>query len=115
MARLKTLGTRLKTLPERLATVEPDSWRSDKRTSNQRGYTYEWQQARLSFLDENPLCVYCEREGQVTAACIVDHRIPHRGDKVLFWDRSNWQSLCKPCHDGIKKREEAQMDHPRGG
>lgn len=21
------------------------------------------------------------------------------GDSKLFWDRTNWQSLCKPCHD----------------
>lgn len=24
---------------------------------------------------------------------------PHRGDQKLFWDESNWQALCKPCHD----------------
>ena len=29
----------------------------------------------------------------------VDHIIPHRGDPELFWDRSNWQALCKNCHD----------------
>ena len=22
-----------------------------------------------------------------------------RGDQTLFWDESNWQSLCQPCHD----------------
>ncbi|AKV07907.1 HNH endonuclease [Pseudomonas fluorescens NCIMB 11764] len=109
MARLTTLATRVKTQGDRLATVDPESWRSDKRTSNQRGYTYEWQQARLVFLNENPLCTYCDREGRVTGACIVDHKIPHRGDMVLFWDRTNWQSLCKPCHDVVKKREEAQL------
>jgi len=59
--------------------------------------------------DRHPLCVYCEREGRVSAGCIVDHIIPHRGDMVLFWDRSNWQSLCKPCHDIVKKREEARI------
>jgi 5-methylcytosine-specific restriction protein A len=30
---------------------------------------------------------------------VVDHRIPHRGDKRLFWDQSNWQSMSKTCHD----------------
>lgn len=24
----------------------------------------------------------------------------------LFWDVSNWQPLCKPCHDVVKQREE---------
>jgi 5-methylcytosine-specific restriction protein A len=32
-------------------------------------------------------------------AVIVDHIQPHRGDPGLFWAQSNWQSLCKPCHD----------------
>jgi 5-methylcytosine-specific restriction protein A len=30
---------------------------------------------------------------------VVDHRVPHRGDDHLFWDRSNWQAMSKPCHD----------------
>lgn len=32
-------------------------------------------------------------------ASIVDHIIPHKGDKQLFWDRDNWQPLCKKHHD----------------
>jgi len=35
----------------------------------------------------------------VNLARIVDHVIPHRGDQELFWDTSNWQPLCKRCHD----------------
>ena len=56
----------------------------------------------------------------MTAATVVDHKVPHRlghalmtGCKVaiaaarkLFWDRKNWQSLCKPCHDSYKQRVE---------
>ena len=37
---------------------------------------------------------------------VVDHIIPHKGDKVLFWDRSNWQPLCKTCHDTKTARED---------
>lgn len=35
------------------------------------------------------------------AAVVVDHIIPHRGDfDFLFWEStSNWQPLCKSCHD----------------
>ncbi|CQR75082.1 hypothetical protein SpAn4DRAFT_4446 [Sporomusa ovata] len=29
----------------------------------------------------------------------MDHIKAHRGDQVLFWDQSNWQPLCKKCHD----------------
>ena len=30
---------------------------------------------------------------------LLDHVIPHRGASHLMWDESNWQALCKPCHD----------------
>ena len=30
---------------------------------------------------------------------MVDHIEPHKRDQRLFWDTSNWQSMCKPCHD----------------
>lgn len=82
------------------------SWRKDKRGSTQRGYGSRWQRARKIFLSQHPLCVYCERQGKVTAATVVDHIKPHKGDQELFWDTNNWQPLCKQCHDSIKAREE---------
>lgn len=108
MSKLQTLKPRLQNVGSRLKVVESVSWRSDKETSAQRGYGYKWQKARERYLREHPLCVYCEREGKVTAASIVDHRIPHRGDQQLFWDERNWQSLCSTHHSRDKQREEAQ-------
>jgi 5-methylcytosine-specific restriction endonuclease McrA len=35
----------------------------------------------------------------VTQASVVDHVKPHRGDITLFHDQSNWQSLCRECHN----------------
>lgn len=103
---VKMLKPRLAEAPGRLKTVAGgNSWRGSK-TTNQRGYTYRWQQARLHFLRAHPLCRYCDREGRLTAASIVDHIKPHRGDERLFWDQSNWQPLCKPCHDSVKAKEE---------
>lgn len=43
---------------------------------------------------------------QHVLSTVVDHVIPHRGDDVLFWDESNWQALCKSCHDSHKRRQE---------
>lgn len=106
MGKLRMLKPKTKTLKERTATVAPGSWRTSSQTSSQRGYGYKWQQARLVHLQHHPLCIYCERAGRVTEATVVDHVVPHRGDEALFWDRSNWQSLCKPCHDSTKRREE---------
>ncbi|MYZ44205.1 HNH endonuclease [Schauerella aestuarii] len=108
MPKLTTLKPRVALVGNRLATMQPGSWRTDKSTSAQRGYGYKWQQARLGYLRSHPLCCYCEREGRVAAATVVDHKVAHRGDMNLFWDKANWQPLCKPCHDSIKQREEAQ-------
>ncbi|WP_341796171.1 MULTISPECIES: HNH endonuclease [unclassified Pseudomonas] len=107
MARLKTLGSRIKeSTGSRVKVVTSGSWRSGM-TSSQRGYDYRWQKAREQYLNDNPLCVFCERNGRTAAARVVDHIIAHRGDMVLFWDQTNWQSLCKPCHDSVKQAEEA--------
>ena len=107
MARLTNVKPRLALQAGRLATVSADSWRSGK-TTGQRGYDYKWQKARERFLFDNPLCVYCQREGRVTAASVVDHITPHHGDQALFWCQANWQPLCKPCHDSVKQREETE-------
>ncbi|MDQ0027745.1 5-methylcytosine-specific restriction endonuclease McrA [Variovorax paradoxus] len=71
-------------------------------------YTHSrWRRRRAQFLDKYPLCVFCEREGRVELATVVDHKVPHRGDLELFWDWDNYQSLCKFHHDSTKKVIEA--------
>ncbi len=86
---------------------ESDSWRAGKTTA-QRGYGSRWQRARQTFLSrpENVLCRMCQADGTVTPATVVDHVIPHQGDKALFWDTSNWQPLCKMHHDSHKQRDD---------
>ena len=86
---------------------EPERIRDRERgTAAQRGYGYRWQQASKAFLAAHPLCAECEREGRVTAATVVDHIVPYRGDMALFWDPSNWQPLCRPHHDTKTARGE---------
>lgn len=82
------------------------SWREDKKSSSERGYSSRWQKGRLTYLREHPFCVMCEQEGRAEAAVVVDHIIPHKGDQQLFWDKGNWQSLCKRHHDSDKQRME---------
>lgn len=71
------------------------------RSANARGYTYKWQKQSKLYLKSHVYCALClKKEPPVyTRATVVDHIIPHRGDQRLFWDRSNWQPLCKQCHD----------------
>ena len=61
--------------------------------------TGRWRKARIVHLASEPLCRMCKEEGRITAAQVVDHIKAHKGDEALFWDVSNWQSVCKPCHD----------------
>jgi 5-methylcytosine-specific restriction protein A len=62
-------------------------------------YGSRWRRARLAFLLEHPLCIDpFRRHANPEPATVVDHRKPHRGDKELFWDTNNWQSLCLPCN-----------------
>ena len=65
-----------------------------------------WRKARLRYLSEHPLCIFCERSGRDTAAVVVDHIKEHQGDYGLFWDESNWQPLCASCHSGLKRIQE---------
>ena len=106
MAKLQMLKPRVATLKASpVRTITPGSWRGDK-TSTERGYGYRWQQARARFLKAHPLCTYCQREGRVTLATVVDHIEPHRGNERLFWDEGNWNALCASCHSSAKQREE---------
>lgn len=66
-----------------------------------RGYDSRWRKARRDFLTSHPDCAMC-----ANPATTVDHIIAHRGDPALFWNRSNWQSLCTRCHNSVKQRLE---------
>ena len=68
-------------------------------TAASRGYGSRWQKARATYLLSHPLCVHHELNGVIVQATVVDHRVPHKGDWSLFWDTSNWQSLCDKCHN----------------
>jgi 5-methylcytosine-specific restriction protein A len=70
-------------------------------------YNSKWRRARLAYLAKHPLCVYCQEEGRTVAATVVDHIKPHKSDYKLFWDSSNWQSLCTTHHQATKQREES--------
>ena len=58
-----------------------------------RGYDARWRKARALVLQRNPLCAECGKAGRLTPATVVDHIIPHRGDKALFWD----EKTGSPC------------------
>lgn len=86
-----------------------------RESSTQRGYGYKWQVAREQFLREQPLCRKHKELGQIVVATVVDHIVPHRNDQALFWNRANWQPLCKPCHDLKTATEDGAFGRARRG
>lgn len=92
---MKTLGNRVKTLGDK-----------KRATASMRGYGSDWRKARAEYLRANPICRYCDEKGCVVAATVVDHIVPHQGNAKLFWAVTNWQPLCKHCHDSVKAKQE---------
>ena len=70
-------------------------------------YGRRWREARALHLAREPLCRFCLKKGATVVARVVDHIAPHRGDQALFWQQSNWQSLCFACHNSAKQRVES--------
>lgn len=107
MARMKQLAPRGQQLkPRGQSAVMPvrsreriDTWRAWYKTS-------EWQRLRWQVLVDGLFtCVRCQIIGQ-SPDLVADHIRPHRGDRDLFFDRSNLQCLCASCHNRDKQREE---------
>ncbi|WP_421590918.1 hypothetical protein [Shinella sp. M27] len=93
-------------------------------SARQRGYDTRWEKARKAFLakPENQFCERCNAAGLLNVGnlrmdgsaqtnprrihLVVNHRIPHKGDQRLFWDRSNWEVACPDHHDIRIQQEE---------
>ena len=83
-----------------------------RKSARKRGYTASWDAAAKAHRAGEPLCQYCLKlDGRVTAAALVDHLYPHKGNMRLFWDRIFWISSCRNCHDVMKQAVERQGLH----
>ena len=75
---------------------------SDRGTSAQRGYDRKWRKIRRAFLNRNPLCIECLKQGRTKPANTVHHIIPldnggtHKLDNLL--------SVCRACHEALHNR-----------
>lgn len=92
------------------AKLEQQQQSRERGSASARGYDYAWQQLRIAYLRQHPLCE-CEECGagtyRVMAATTVDHIQPLalRPDLRLVW--SNLRALSKPCHDLHTARTQA--------
>lgn len=70
--------------------------------------TKVWLQLRRIHLDREPLCRRCKGEGRLTAATVVHHVKPHKGDWTAFNDPANLASSCASCHNSVEQSIEAR-------
>lgn len=77
----------------------------ERASAYERGYDARWRAYRLAFLAKHPFCAM-GGDGCTLVSTVVDHIIPHRGDRGLFWDTENHQALCEHCHNVHKQRQE---------
>lgn len=67
--------------------------------------TPAWQRRRQLQLSVQPLCERCAKRHRLEPATVANHKIPHRGDRALFFG-GELESLCKRCHDSEAQRDE---------
>lgn len=69
-------------------------------------HTPRWRALRRAFLEDHPVCPgRDDGHGCGEPGLDVHHRLPHRGDPVLFYDPRNLVALCHRCHPAIEARE----------
>ena len=51
-------------------------------------------------------CAMCGKTEADTSKLVADHKIPHRNNPVLFFDKTNLQALCASCHSSDKQKVE---------
>jgi len=62
-----------------------------------------WRRLKQLQLQRQPWCSICADRGELgIVATEVDHVEPHRGDRAKFF-LGELQSLCKHCHDSVKR------------
>jgi 5-methylcytosine-specific restriction enzyme A len=75
-----------------------------------RGYDTGWSKASDAFKAAHRFCLGCAALGIRAPTEVVDHVVPHRGDRALFWDSRNWQPACTWHHSSVKASLEAKFD-----
>jgi 5-methylcytosine-specific restriction enzyme A len=71
-----------------------------------------WRAVRRIVLARDPFCMVHPVDAVPALSAIVHHVIAarkyvdqHGGDEAYFFDESNVQGVCKPCHDATTARE----------
>jgi 5-methylcytosine-specific restriction protein A len=95
------------TKPKTYRAAQPPKSDEHRLSASKRGYGRAWQKRSMAHRRKNPLCVECKRKGLIVPGECVDHIIPHKGNRRLFEDDRNLQTLCNSCHSKKTTKEGA--------
>ena len=106
--RLQNLGDRVARLAPRIAPVQDDAVQTSRITGRQL------QRIRTTLLEDNPLCVECEKRGIVRLGTQCDHVVALvNGGRESLDPLDNRQMLCAECHATKTQADLAQAAHRR--
>lgn len=74
-------------------------------------HSAEWKALRLAaFRRDKYTCqrtgILCIGKGNAPDAPVANHKIPHKGDRALFFDLDNIETVSKSAHDSLVQKEE---------
>src|ERR1043165_7690819 len=70
----------------------------ERGTAAERGYDYQWQQFRLRYLADHPLCEDCQAEGLIRPATDIHHEKKLSEHPEYKYDEEWLMPLCHECH-----------------
>lgn len=73
------------------------AWDHGGKSRHQRGYGHEHDKMREHLMATVVVCEECRRQGRVTKGTSADHIRPLAEGGT--GKRSNYQLLCRPCHE----------------
>jgi 5-methylcytosine-specific restriction protein A len=94
---------------------QPRRYRDKRRHAVGRFYDAAWAASAREFKRQHPFCLGCAAVGQRMPTTIVDHIVPHRGDRAKFNDPNNRQPACEWHHNAIKPILEGQYERGEVG
>lgn len=93
------------TLRKPVAQIQREYDRRSRNRESKRFYNSKaWKAVRASKLAADPICEQCEREGRLTRADVVHHKLELVQHPELGLCMENLESLCHSCHNFHHKR-----------
>lgn len=71
----------------------------DRDPESNKRYGRSWARIRAAFLQANPLCALCKRDGRLTPAALVHHKVRLTDGGTNDWN--NLMALCRECHSRL--------------